>query len=191
MARVSIAVLERELEYARKRETYLKRTDRPVKATVDNRPQILVGYKSSLILVGAASVTYRVPVVQSSFNFLAGGSTGHAALGLIASGHADFALAQPKPRGFKPARLSVTVGDATPTVKTAKGSGRRYINYAASAAGEAQSHYSSPVSKNDTLATPAEQKTAATTRITALTSQLGGAYGRATFTPETFPQSLV
>lgn len=191
MARNSVAILERELEYARKRDAYLKRTDRPVKQTVDNRPQILVGYKSSLITIGAASVTYKVPVVQSSFNFLAGGASGHGVLGLIAQSATDFGLAQPKPRGLKPARLSVTVGDATPTVRVAKGSGRRYINYAASAAGEAQAHYSSPVSKTDALVTPAEQKAMATTRITALNSQLGGTYGRAIFTPEQFPQSLV
>lgn len=191
MARTSIAVLERELEYARKREAYLKRTDRPIKATVDNRPKILVGYKSSLVVIGAASVTYKVPVVQSSFNFLAGSPTGHAALGLIASGTTDFGLAQPKPKGLKPARLAVVVGDATPTVKTAKGSGRRYIQYSASATGEAQSSYSSPISKTDALVTPAEQKTAATTRIAAIKNLLGGAYGRATFIPEQFPQSLV
>lgn len=191
MSRTSIAVLERELEFARRREAYLKRTDRPVKNTVDNRAKILVGYKSSLITIGSASVTYKVQVVQSSFNFLAGSPTGHAALGLIAKGATDFALAQPKPRGLKPARLQVTVGDATPTVRTAKGSGRRYINYAANAAGEAQAHYSSPISKTDALVTPAEQKAAATARIDAIKNNLGGPYGRAIFIPETFPQSLV
>ncbi len=192
MARTSSAILERELDYAKKREAYLRRTDRPVKPTVDNRPKILVGYKSSLVVVGAASITYKVSVVESSFNFLAGGATGHAALGLIQKATTgDYLLAQPKPKALKPARLSVTVGDATPTVKIAKGSGRRYINYAASAAGEAQAHYSSPISKTDALVTPAEQKLAAENRILTLKNQLGGTYGRAIFTPEQFPQSLV
>jgi hypothetical protein len=191
MARTSVAVLERELEYARKREAWLKRSDRPVKQTVDRRPKVLVGYKSSLITIGAASITYKVQVVQTSLTFIAGSATGFAALGLIGPSDTDFALAQPKPKALKPAMVRVSVGDATPSVRTAAGSGRRYINYAANAAGDAQAHYSAPVSNTGALVTPAEQKTAATTRINAIRNNLGGSYGRATFIPETYPQSLV
>lgn len=192
MARTSIAILERELEYARKRQAYLSRTDRPVKATVDKRPKILVGYKSSLAIIGAASISYKVPVVESSLAFIAGAADNFAALGLIApTDTPNFSLAQIKPKALKPAMIKVVVGDPTPTVKTAAGSGRRYVKYSANSAGDAQSSYSAPVSKVDTLITPVEQRTAAVARITAIKGKLGGSYGRAYFVPESFTQSVL
>lgn len=186
MARTSIAVLERELEYARKREAYLKRTDRPVKPTVDPRPKVLVGYRSSLITLTATSALLKFQASQPSIAFFGGVTP----LGLFANTGAALDDATPPPRGFKPATIKATVGDATPTVRTAAGSGRRYINYAANAAGNAQAHYSAPISKADTSVTSDEQQDAATLRATAIAGALGGEYGRVSFVPERFTQSL-
>lgn len=186
MARTSIAVLERELEYARKREAYLQRTDLPVKTTVDPRPKTLVGYRSSLIRLTAASALLKVQASLPSLVFFGN----QAALGLVANTGAALDDATPAPRGFKPAMIKATVGDATPTARTAKGSGRRYINYAASAAGNAQAHYSAPISKVATTVTADDQQDAATVRATAINASLGGDYGRVSFVPERFVQSL-
>lgn len=183
MSRISIAVLERELEYARKREAYLRSTTaRPVKATVDKRPKQLVAYRSSSLLTGATSNLYKVQATVSSLAFF----NGVGALGL-ASVLTD---AAPIPRGFRPARISAVVGDATPTVKTAKGSTRRYIKYSASSTGETQSHYSAPISKVETNVTADEQKDFATLLAAAIGPKLGGEYGRVSFIPEKYVSSL-
>lgn len=186
MARTSVAVLERELEFARKREAYLKRTDRPVKQTVDPRPKTIVGYRSSLLQTSSASQFFKVQASLPSLVFFGN----QAALGLTPNTGNNLADASLPPRGFKPAMLKATVGDTTPTVRTAKGSGRRYINYAANAQGNAQAHYSAPISKVDTIVSPEEQQDAAVVRATAINGQLGGDYGRVYFEPERFTQSL-
>jgi len=186
MARISIATLERELAFARKRETFLKRTDRPVKQTVDPRPKVLIGYRSSLIKIGATNALLKIQVSQPSLVFL-GNAT---ALGLIANTGAALDAAVPAPRGFKAALIKATVGDVTPNVRTAEGSGRRYINYAANTQGNAQAHYSAPISKIGTTVTSDEQQNAATARATAISGSLGGEYGRVSFVPERFTQSL-
>lgn len=183
MGRVSVAVLERELAYAKKREEYLRSTTaRPIKTTVDNRPKTLVAYRSSSLLTGAISNLYKVQATVASLAFF----NGVAALGLSAT----LTDAAPIPRGFKPAKISAVVGDATPTVKTAVGSTRRYIKYSASSTGEAQSHYSAPVSKVETNVTADEQKNFATLLAAAIDGKLGGQYGRVSFTPEKFVSSL-
>jgi len=183
MARQSIAVLERELEYARKREAFLRSTTaRPVKTTVDSRPKQLVAYRSSTLLTGTNSNLYAVQATSSSIIFF----NGLAALGLSAT----LTDAAPIPRGFKPAKISAVVGDSTPTVKIAAGSTRRYIKYSANSAGEAQSHYSAPISKVETNVTTDEQKDFATLLAAAIGGKLGGQYGRVSFTPEKFTSSL-
>jgi len=186
MSRISVATLERQLEFARKRELYLKRTDLPVKSTVDPRPKTQVGYRSSQIVIASASVLYTIQASLPSLVFFGN----QAALGLIANTGTLLADAQPAPRALKPAMLRATVGDATPNVRTAKGSGRRYINYAANAAGNAQAHFSAPISRNEPLVTPEEQQDAARVRATAINASLGGEYGRVSFVPERFTQSL-
>lgn len=187
MARTSIAVLERELEYARKREAYLKSTTaRPVKTTVDKRASVLVGYRSSLIELGTGTALFKVQASQPSLVFFGN----EAALGLIVSSGTNLDQASPKPRGFTPAMIKAIVGDATPQVKTAAGSGRRYVKYSANNTGGAQSSYSAPVCKNDPANTPDEQSTQAETVATAIDGALGGEYGRVYFTPEKFISSL-
>jgi hypothetical protein len=183
MARVSIAVLERELEYARKREAYLRSTTaRPVKATVDARPKQLVAYRSSSLLTGAISNLYKVQATSASLVFF----NGIAALGLSAT----LTDASPAPRGFQPAKISAVIGDATPSVKIAAGSTRRYIKYSANSAGDAQAHYSAPVSKVEPNVTADEQKDFATLLAAAIDGKLGGQYGRVSFTPEKYTSSL-
>lgn len=187
MARVSIAVLEKNLEYARKRETYLRSTTaRPVKTTVDKRPKQLVGYRSSLIEVGVGTALIKIQASSPSVTFF----NGLGPLGLIANTGVLLDEAIPSPRNFKPAQIKATVGDATPTVKTAAGSGRRYIKYSAASTGEAQSAYSAPICKADTANTPDEQQTQAETLANAITGKLGGEYGRVYFVPEKFTSSL-
>ena len=189
MARISIAVLERELEYARKREAYLRSTTaRPVKLTVDKRPKTLVGYRSSLIEVGVGTALIKIQASAPSLLFFGGATP----LGLIENSTTNLDLAIPSPRNFKPAQIRVTVGDTTPSVKTAKGSGRRYIKYSANSAGEAQSAYSSPVCKNDAANTPDEQQTQAETLAgsAVIKAKLGSEYGRVYFVPEKFTSSL-
>ena len=183
MSRVSLAVLERELDYARKRDAYLRSTTaRPVKATVDKRPKQLVSYRSSSLLTGTTSNLYKLQATVSSLAFF----KGIAALGL-----GDVLTdASPIPRGFRPARISAVVGDPTPTVQTAKGSTRRYIKYSANSTGEAQSHYSAPISKTGNSVTADAQKDFATLLSVAVKDKLGGQYGRASFTPEKFTSSL-
>lgn len=186
MARTSIAVLERNLEYARKREAWLKRTDRPVKQSVDRRPKVLVGYRSSLVQLSASSALFKIQASEPSVIFFGGATL----LGLVANTGTALDDATAAPRGFKPAMIKATVGDATPSVRIAAGSTRRYINYAANAAGSAQAHYSSPVSKVDTIVTGEEQNDTALARAAAINSSLGGDYGRVSFVPERFTQSL-
>ena len=192
MGRVSIAVLERNLEYARKREAYLRSTvARPVKATVDKRPKTLVGYRSSLIEFGGGTALIKIQASVPSLVFF-GGATPLGLLENTTAAPTALDLAIPSPRNFRPAQIKVTVGDATPQVKTAAGSGRRYIKYSALSAGGAQSAYSAPVCKNDPANTPDEQQTQAEAlAISApIKAKLGGDYGRVYFVPEKFTSSL-
>ena len=186
MARVSVAVLERNLEYARKREAYLRSTTaRPVKATVDKRPKKLVAYRSSLLLTGGASNLYKVQASESSLTFF--GGTALTGLGISTT----LTGASPAPRNFKPAKINAVVGDPTPVVKIAAGSTRRYVKYSANSAGEAQSSYSSPISKAEGLATPTEQSTLAAVLGAAIKPKIGAQYGRIWFTPEKYISSLI
>ena len=186
MARVSVAVLERNLEYARKREAYLRSTTaRPVKATVDKRPKKLVAYRSSLLVSGGASNLYKVQASEAGLAFF--GGTALTGLGVSTT----LTGASPAPRNFKPAKINAVVGDPTPVVKTAAGSTRRYVKYSANSAGDAQSSYSSPISKAEALVTPTEQSTLAALLGTATKPKIGAQYGRIWFTPEKYVSSLL
>lgn len=183
MARVSIAVLERNLEYARKREAYLKSTTaRPIKNTVDKRPKKLVAYRSALLVTGAASNLYKVQASEAGLLFFGGA----AALGVSET----LTGASPAPRNFSPAKMNATVGDPTPVVKIAAGSTRRYVKYTANSTGEAQSSYSAPVSKVEGLVTTTEQSAFSVLLGTANKPKIGAQYGRIWFTPEKYISSL-
>ena len=186
MARISIAVLERNLEYARKREAYLRSTTaRPVKLTVDKRPKKLVAYRSSLLLTGGASNLYKVQASEAGLLFF--GGTALTVLGISTT----LTGASPAPRNFIPAKINAVVGDPTPTVKTAVGSTRRYIKYSANATAGAQSCYSAPISRLESLVTATEQSAFAVLLGVATKPKIGLQYGRIWFTPEKYTSSLV
>jgi hypothetical protein len=182
--------VQKQLEYAQKRETYLKRTDRPVKATVDKRIKTLVGYRSSLVNLTAGTALIQLQVSQSALKKFGD----EAALGLVAAANGIVADAIKEPKGFKPAQLHGLVGASTGIVKTAAGSGRRYIKYGANATGEAQSSFTCAVSSGSATATPetqaAKAKTVANAVKTAFNADSNG-YGRLWFTAEEYTEPLV
>jgi len=184
MSRRSVALLERELQFARNRATFLARTDRPVKATVDKRPKQAVGYRSALLKTSAGGVLLQIQASESGITFFGG----IAALGLIANTGTLLADASPSPRKFKPAQISAVVGDPTPTVKTAQGSRRRYVKYSRLATGEQQASFTAPISLAPATVTTDQQQNAAKLLGASATivAKLGGTYGRAFFIPEQF-----
>lgn len=182
--------LQKELELAQKRETFLRRTDRPVKATVDRRQRTLVGYRSSLIKVGANNPIIRI---QASAAAVArfGNET---ALGLYPSSDELLDTAIDEPKSFKPAMIRGVVGITAPTVATAQGSGRRYIRYAANSTGQAQSSFAAPISKREASVTPLEQRDAASDVATAVAASFNATdngYGRLWFTAEEYIDTLI
>ena len=184
MSRRSIAVLERNLKFARDRATFLARTDRPVKATVDRRPKRVVGYRSSLMKFTAGSVLLQLQASEAGFLFFGG----LAGLNLIDNTGVLLADAAAAPRKFKPAQISAVVGDPTPTVKTAQGSRRRYVKYSRLATGEQQASFTAPISLAPATVTTDQQQNAAKLLGASATivAKLGGTYGRAFFIPEQF-----
>jgi len=185
MSRTSIAVLERELQFAKNREAFLKRTDRPVKATVDKRPKMKIGYRSALLKTSAGSLLVKIQASESAVTFF-GGLT---VLGLIANTGTNLEDANTAPRKFTPSQITAVVGDPTPTVRTAEGSKRRYIKYSRLATGEAQASYTAPISNGvDTTTTLPEQNAKAVVLgvSPAIIAKLGGSYGRVFFTPEKY-----
>jgi hypothetical protein len=182
--------LTKALEFATKRQAYLASTTKPVKQTVDKRIKTIVGYYSSLVKSGASLALISVQAPQDSLTKFGGVSV----LGLLANTGTALDTAIKSPRGFHPAQLHGLVGTSTPTVATAKGSGRRYIKYGASAAGSTQSTFSVPVSTGTVSPTAQQQhdkaKTVADSVATAFNADADG-YGRLWFTPEKYIVSLV
>ncbi|NUN66356.1 hypothetical protein HCU40_16750 [Pseudanabaena biceps] len=186
MGRVSpVWKLQRELEYAQKRNTYLSRTDRPVKQTVDKRVKTLVGYRSSLVKIAGANVL--IELQASADAILKFGTI--SALGLIVAEGENLISAIKEPRAFKPAQVHGLVGVTTPTVGVAKGSGRRYIKYGAAAAGAAQASFTAPVSTGGSTATNETQRAKASEIAgaqKAAFNAIPGGYGRIWFTSEEY-----
>jgi hypothetical protein len=182
--------LQREVEYAQKRETFLKRTDRPVKPTVDARPKGIVGYRSSLIKIGTTNALIELQASSAAITRF----DGVAALGLLAADSPLMDEAIKEPKGFKPAMIHGVVGATSPTVATAAGSGRRYIKYNANATGNAQSSFSAPVSSGDTSPLAAEQAARAKTVADAVAASFQATptgYGRLWFEAEQYSSPLV
>jgi hypothetical protein len=135
--------------------------------------------------VGGNSALIKVKVENSAITKFT-----ETALGLVLSTDAAFAAdAIPAPRKFKPAKVHAFFSGANPTVKTAKTSGRQYIDYSGSTAGSSQATYSAPISLAATTVTEGEQRTSAEAIKTTLGTSVG-LYGRAWFTPEYLPETL-
>lgn len=182
--------LQREVEYAQKRETFLKRTDRPIKSTVDRRQKVIVGYRSSLIVIGTTHALIELQASQAALTRFGN----EASLGLIERSNALMDEAIKEPKGFRPAMIHGLVGAATPSVATAAGSGRRYIKYGAASAGAAQASFSAPVSSGDVNPTPTEQAARAKTVADAQAASFNATdtgYGRLWFEAEQYSSPLV
>lgn len=168
--RKSAAALQKELDYAKRREAY-KRPDKPDGGAIQRRPKSPVKYNST----GAAKA-FTLQASKEGIQFF--GSVG--TLGL-----ADAADDPTPPKGFKPNRILATVGDATPTRITAENSGRKYIRYARGARGSTvQSSFSAPLSSTGATATTTEVRTKFKTVADSIKNKLGGAYGRTWFESE-------
>jgi hypothetical protein len=182
MARHSVALLERELLYAKNRATALAAPPTSIKPTTDPRPKTLYGYNSVLITRAGVGELVRIQVPDHSVTFFT-----LAALGLIDKAVTAFDSAIPTPRHFQPAKVHLVRGASTPTVVTAKNSKRPYKKYTAIATGAAQSSYSAPISKASGV-TAAIQEAAVGAIATAKLVDTG-VYGRVWFTPEYFAES--
>jgi hypothetical protein len=185
--RVPVYELQRRLDSAKKAEIFYARPDRnPVKTTVDKRPKSIYGYRSIGITLGATTALVELQVSDASVVYFGTAS----ALKLIANTGTLLDDAIPKPAIFKPSRINAVVGDPTPTVKTSRATGNRYIKYSATAAANAQSAYSAPVGATGTSGTLAEQEATARAIATAKKASVGD-YGRISFIAETSSTSLI
>jgi len=184
MSRKPVYLLERELEFAKRRAAFYARTDRPTKPTVDRHPRQKVGYAAPCLTKGGATPVVQINASQDSITWF-----GISNLGLYVPTDTAYAGGIPKPKALKPAMVKAVVGTATPVVQTAQGSGRRYARYTASTAGNVQAHYSVPISKKATLVTAQEQEDQSAAVFTAVQSKLTVTYSRFYYFPERFTNS--
>lgn len=172
--RKSAAELQRQLEYARRREAAAAQEPEPKTGAPQRRPKIAVKY----VATSAATTEYTVQGSQPGVNFFGG----IGALGLAASEDDPT-----PPAGFKPNRIFAMVADASPSYVRAEDSGRSYIRYARGARGSGtQSNFSAPISDTGT-ATVSSVRNRFSTVADAIRSNLGGPYGRVWFEPERLP----
>jgi hypothetical protein len=165
--------IQRELDYARAREAYYSNPNRPVKQTVDPRPRIQVVYAPLFFKVGAVYPELLLSASSAGVARMGGA----AALGLVTTAIAIAEAGRP-PRNFKPTILHAMVGDATPNMKRAyNGTGRRYVDYSGNTTGNAQAHFSAPVSCGNSTPTIDELETRVASIRGAIVASLG-AYGR-------------
>jgi len=184
MSRKPVYLLERELEFARRRAAFYARTDRPTKPTVDRRPRQKVGYASPCLSKGGSTPVVQISASKDSITWF-----GINNLGLYVPTDTAYADGIPKPKALKPAMVKAVVGTATPVVQTARASGRRYARYTANTAGNAQAHYSVPISKKETLVTAQEQENQSRTVFMAVQNKLTANYSRFYYIPERFTNS--
>lgn len=170
--RKSVAQLERDLDYARKKAAY-KPPVREEGGTPQRRPKIAVKYEVTSGLA-PADTKFTIQASKEGVEFF-----GKTVLNL-----ADPDTDPSAPRGFKPNRMMATVADASPTIVRAKGSTRPYIRYGKGARdSKAQYNYTAPI----TSATSTTLDTAVKAAVTAAKTKVGGAFGRIWFEPEDYP----
>jgi hypothetical protein len=183
--RATAAQLKRRADLAQARETYLARTDRPVKTAVDKRPRTNVLYHSYLIKEGnpAASFIFSVQASEAAMTFFGGAEP----LGLVlTSTYKDPVAAAP--RHWQPAKLNAMLGVVAPTAYKSPW-GTRVVKYHPTTAGEAQAFYSCPISANVGSSTYDAVDAKATAVFNALKagSTLGSkSYARFYLSPEMF-----
>lgn len=161
--RKTVAQLQRQLEFAQKREAH-KPSPRPQGAVTQRRPKTVVKYGSYLL-----GEDFAINASRAGIAFF-GGAT---ALGL--NEVVDVAGA---PRGFKPAMIHAMVADGSPSVQRSKISGRSYIKYSRGNVGSnVQSTFSAPISDTTTpTANSVKLKYKAVAQ--SKTDEVGGGYGR-------------
>jgi hypothetical protein len=108
MSRKPVYLLERELEFARRRAAFYARTDRPVKPTVDRRPRQKVGYAAPSLTKGSATPVVQISASEESITWF-----GINNLGLYVPTDTAYADGIPKPKALKPAMVRAVVGTAT------------------------------------------------------------------------------
>jgi hypothetical protein len=171
---VSARIRKRQYENALKREAYLNKVDRPVKETVDKRPQTAVVYRSSVLKSGTplVSAIFGIQASERSLAFFGG----EAALGLqLASTYANPLISAPQ--FFIPAKVNAGVGLAAPTAKRSAWGTRVVKSKAAS--------YSAPISGTDSDVLYDELDARATTIRAAITNKLGDlSYAQFYISPE-------
>ncbi len=196
-------VLERQLENAKKRETYYKNkhtNDSSFKSTVDRRPRLRVGYRSLYKTIktttgGETPTTTTdnaiISIIASEaairyFEGFAGDNLTDAQnnLGLFYQNVDRFVEASK----IGPSQIHLRKGASSPTPDRTEW-GTRTIRYSARAAGEAQAFYTAPISVRTGPITP--QAVAAAARAVAQTKKTDvGEYGSAWYTLENAPTTL-
>lgn len=168
--RKSAAELQRELQYAQRREAYVKPV-RPAGSATQRRAKTPVQYHATS--KDATIFTLQASVAGIAF------FGGEAGLGL-----GDAGTDPTTPRGFKPNRILAMVATASPQTETAIASGRSYIRYAAGSRGSsAQQNFSAPLSATATPTLSTVRAKFATV-ADSIKGKLGGSYGRAWFEAE-------
>jgi hypothetical protein len=194
--RLTSAQLTRRATLARARENAIAARVPSTTTTVRKRSLRKFAYNSySFTGVGGASTVFGIQASEASVKYLAGDLTDAtvlAKLGLRAPGSLTDPAA-PKPKGFKPARVSIMVGATAPTASNTPWN-TRVIKYSAATGGTAQAHYTSPICA-DTTTTFTEVNDKATALYIALlargaTNGLGELdYARFYLYPEEFINS--
>jgi hypothetical protein len=178
--------IQRELQAAQAREAFYSNPNRPTKATRDAQPREPVVYLPLSYKIGAVYPALILNASTAAIGFFGG----TAALGLTNTPQTLAEAGRP-PRNFTPSLIKAVVGDTTPVVKRAYGgTGRRYIDYTANAAGNAQSSYTAPISVGNQTPTIDELETKAAA-IKAAKAGILGTYGRLYLELEKSTKSLV
>jgi hypothetical protein len=193
--RLTAAQLTRRATLARARETAIAARVPSTTTTVRKRSLQKFGYNSySFTGAGGASTVFGVQASEKAILYFAPGGDADitAKLGLRRPSTLTDPAA-PKPKGFKPARVSIMVGATTPTARTTPW-GSRVIKYSAATGGTSQAHYLAPICADTTTTFP-EVNDKATALYIALVARAGTGglgeldYARFYLYPEEFTNS--
>lgn len=177
--RKTVRELQRQLQYAQRREAYVA-PERSAGSATQRRPKVAVEYVS---LITGADLTIQIP--QAGLRFFTGGV---ASNNLIALGLKDANVAPTAPAGFRPNRILATIADASPQTETSRASGRSYIRYARGTRGSnTQNTFSVAFQDPGAAPTIAGVRTKFNQLANEKKDEVGGAYGRIWFEIERMP----